>query len=172
MDCLDDETVLAFVGRRLDAVAVAAVDEHLNRCASCRKLVAEAAKFVYEPDRPAATATARGAPAVLSSGMTVSRYRIERPLGSGAAGTVYEAYDPQLKRKVALKLVRAPAGSPGQGEPARARLLREAEAMARLSHPNVVGVFDAGIYEDAVFIVMELVEGETLTRWLGRSPKP
>jgi hypothetical protein len=99
----------------------------------------------------------------------VSRYVIEREIGVGAGGVVYQAFDPQLKRRVACKLLRTDRG--GGPSPGQERLLREAEAMARLSHPNVVNVFDAGTHEGHVFIVMELVGGETLARWLRRQPR-
>jgi cysteine-rich repeat protein len=175
VDCLDDDTVLAFVQGTLGAERTARVHAHLQACGDCHILVAEAAKFVHaEPDAPPAAAPEGapdappvrppdGAPPPLPPGAAVSRYVVEEPLGIGATGVVYRAYDPQLKRKVALKLLR-----PGS-EPSR--LLREAEAMARLSHPNVVNVFDAGTYEAQVFIVMELVEGETLAQWLRRGPR-
>jgi tetratricopeptide (TPR) repeat protein len=73
-------------------------------------------------------------------------------------GVVYAAYDPELDRKIAIKLVRAALGNQG-----RERLLREAQAMARLSHPNVIAVHDVGTVDDEVFIAMELVDGAPLS---------
>jgi cysteine-rich repeat protein len=82
---------------------------------------------------------------------------------------VYRAYDPQLRREVALKLMRQSAASPEEQD----RLLREAHAMASLSHPNVVTAHDAGVIsEGEVFIVMELVEGTTVTQWLKEKRRP
>src|SRR3712207_379466 len=78
-------------------------------------------------------------------------------------GVVYAAHDPELDRRVALKLLR-PEGR--HLEELRRRLLREAQALARLSHPNVVAVHDVGMREDGVFLAMELVEGTTLAEWL------
>jgi len=79
---------------------------------------------------------------------------------------VYSAFDPELGRRVALKILR-PASTVVAGEDDRqARLLREARALARLSHPDVVTVHDVGAVGDRVFIAMEFVEGVTLTRWL------
>ncbi|HEX4416431.1 MAG TPA: protein kinase [Kofleriaceae bacterium] len=93
------------------------------------------------------------------------RYTLVSMIGEGAMGVVYVADDPQLDRKVALKIVRA--GRFSQRE-ARARLSREARAMAQVKHPNVVTVYDAGELDDGVFIAMELVTGETLADWLRR----
>jgi serine/threonine protein kinase len=90
----------------------------------------------------------------------VGRYTLGARLGHGAFGVVYRAHDPKLNREVAVKLMLAP-------DPKRAQaLLAEAHALARLSHPNVVSVFDAGEADRAVFIAMEYVPGRTLSAWL------
>jgi len=86
-------------------------------------------------------------------------------------GVVYSAHDPQLDRKIALKLLRSDAVSPEERAPLRDRLLSEAQAMAKLAHPNVVAVHDVGSFGDSVFIAMELVDGQTLTRWLAERPR-
>ena len=85
-------------------------------------------------------------------------------LGRGAMGTVYRALDPRLQREVALKLLHARISSttPSEGV---TRLRAEAKALARLSHPNVVGVLDIGIHDDQVYVAMELVRGRTLEQW-------
>ncbi|MCR9164412.1 MAG: protein kinase domain-containing protein [Nannocystaceae bacterium] len=98
----------------------------------------------------------------LERGTSVDRYVVLYELGSGGMGVVYAAYDPQLDRKVALKLLQARSRS----DRARTRLLREAKAIARITHPNVVTVHDVGTYEGRVFVAMEYVEGLTLRRWL------
>ncbi|MEW5742518.1 MAG: serine/threonine-protein kinase [Myxococcota bacterium] len=108
----------------------------------------------------------RGAPAaVLSRGMSLGRYVVLEPLGHGGMGVVYAAFDPQLDRKVALKLVR-PDVRYGALEDRRSRLLKEAQVLARLSHPNVVAVHDVGTFSDQVFIAMEFMAGGSLTNWL------
>ena len=85
-------------------------------------------------------------------------------------GEVYGAYDPDLDRKIAIKLVRAGGG--GEGSEGRTRLMREAQATAKISHPNVVVVYDAGTFGDRVFIAMEFVEGHTLRYWLQQAERP
>ena len=81
-------------------------------------------------------------------------------------GVVYAAYDRDLNRRVALKLVRDP-----RSKAASRRLLREAQALGQLSHPNVVAVYDVGTYADKVFLAMELVAGRTLRTWLAGRPR-
>src|SRR3569623_53105 len=93
---------------------------------------------------------------------TIGRYRVERVLGVGGMGTVYAAFDPDLERRVALKLLNADR----VGDALRARLLREARAMARLQHTNVVTVYEVGTEGGRDYVAMELVEGETLKAWL------
>ncbi len=100
--------------------------------------------------------------------VSVHRYVVLEHLGSGGMGDVFVAYDPDLDRKVALKVVRARAAD---DEEARARMLREAQAMARLAHPNVVTVHDVGVERGMVFVAMELVDGVTLRKWLESAPR-
>ncbi|MEZ4450336.1 MAG: serine/threonine-protein kinase [Nannocystaceae bacterium] len=94
----------------------------------------------------------------------IGRYLVIEPLGEGGMGVVYAAYDPQLDRKVAIKLVR-PAYSETGGDEAQARLVREAQALARLRHPNVVQVYEVDAYGSEVYVAMEFVEGVTLRKW-------
>jgi serine/threonine protein kinase len=101
-------------------------------------------------------------------GATLGRYRLEREIGAGAMGVVHAAFDHALERRIALKVLR---GTATFG--ARDRLLREARAMARLAHPNVVTVYEVSFAEGRDFVAMELIHGETLAEWLrkaGRTP--
>ena len=82
---------------------------------------------------------------------------------------VYRAYDPELDRQIALKLVRSSAEDTTHDA---TRLVREARSMAKITHPNVATVYDAGLVDDAVFIAMELIEGPTLDRWLWTTARP
>lgn len=99
---------------------------------------------------------------LLAPGTHVGRYRIGRPLGEGGMGVVYEAHDPELDRSVALKLVDVRASDESRRERRRTRFVREAQALAQLTHPNVVTVYDVGASADRVYISMELVQGRTL----------
>ena len=97
-------------------------------------------------------------------GESIGRYVVLRELGAGGMGVVYAAYDPELDRKVALKLL-LPSGGGSHSSDGRARLVREAQALAKLEHPNVVSIHDVGTHGDQIFIAMEFVEGVTLTDW-------
>lgn len=111
-NCLPDEVIFAFVHGELSADAEQGIEEHLNRCADCRSVVAETARFAFDPAVPdAASGTApvdqaTAGSELLAPGTRVSRYVIGGPIGVGAAGVVYAAQDPQLRRKIALKLMR------------------------------------------------------------------
>ncbi|MEM7157616.1 MAG: serine/threonine-protein kinase [Myxococcota bacterium] len=100
-------------------------------------------------------------------GVEIDRYRIVGRLGRGGMGVVYRAQDPQLDRAVALKLLHP--SEPGTAPRQRQRLLREARALGRLDHPNVVTVFDVGLAGAQVFVAMELCEGMNLEQWLADS---
>ncbi|MEZ4449668.1 MAG: serine/threonine-protein kinase [Nannocystaceae bacterium] len=108
----------------------------------------------------------------IAPGSQIGRFIVLRPLGAGAMGVVFEAIDPELDRKVAIKLLQADARGEAdstRSADARTRLVREAQALARLSHPNVVGIFDVGVHEAQVWLAMELVVGRTLRRWIEAS---
>jgi tetratricopeptide (TPR) repeat protein/predicted Ser/Thr protein kinase len=98
----------------------------------------------------------------LARGASVGRYLLLDLLGQGGMGVVYKAYDPELDRPIALKLLHTKESEPAQQE----RLLREAQALARLSHPNVIAVYDVGTFGGSVFIATEFVEGKTVRKWL------
>jgi serine/threonine protein kinase len=95
--------------------------------------------------------------------VAVGRYEIDSRLGSGGMGVVYRAHDPDLDRPVAVKLLHSESSD---DDKARARMLREARALAKLSHPNVITVYDVGTDAGQVFVAMELVAGRDLRRWL------
>jgi predicted Ser/Thr protein kinase len=95
-------------------------------------------------------------------GKTLGKYRLERELGAGGMGVVHAAFDPDLERRVAIKVLHDQHGNDAHKQ----RLLREARAMARLTHPNVVTVHEVNTADGRDFVAMELVEGESLAEWL------
>lgn len=85
-------------------------------------------------------------------------------------GVVYAAYDPELERRIALELLHADRRG-SQGSVGRARLVREAQAMAKLDHPNVVAVYDVGEHRGAIYVAMEFIAGATFGAWLELEPR-
>ena len=102
---------------------------------------------------------------MLAPGSRIARYEIEERLGEGAYGAVYRARDPVLGRTVAIKVIRAEAIAANEAN--HTRFVREGRAVAALSHPNIVSVFDAGEAEGVAFIVMEYVKGRPLRTFVG-----
>jgi tetratricopeptide (TPR) repeat protein/predicted Ser/Thr protein kinase len=130
-----------------------AIGAHVAGCARCQQQLAALRTLP----------SARAVPTLLPPETKVGRYRILHLLGQGGMGSVYAAHDPELDRTVAVKIL----GADRLDEPeTRARLQREGQALARLSHRNVVAVYDVGTCEHGVFIAMEMIEGETLRQWL------
>ncbi len=167
--CPAPDVLDAFVQGGLAATEVEAVEHHLDGCAECGRVVAELA-WVYgaasgdvssssEPV-PGDTQPAMSTTIAPGHGTTLGRYLVLERLGSGGMGVVFAAYDPDLDRKVALKLLHGTAG-----DEERQRLLREAQAMARLAHPNVVTVHDVCLVGERIFIAMEFIDGQTLGAW-------
>ena len=103
--------------------------------------------------------------ATFARGASIGRYVVLGLVGRGGMGEVYAAYDPELDRKVAVKLLRVKPGAGVSLTEGRQRTLREAQAIARLSHPNVVVVYDVGTFEEKVFIAMEFLDGNTAGFW-------
>ncbi len=102
----------------------------------------------------------------------LGRYVVLYRLGAGGMGVVYAAYDPKLDRKVALKLLRKASDDPSKRKRGQERLMAEARALARLSHPNVIAVHDVAVHHGRIVVAMEFVDGETLTARLAREPMP
>jgi eukaryotic-like serine/threonine-protein kinase len=147
--CLTEREVHDLLAGTLEGARAIGSRTHIDQCDSCRELVAAAASSAdsVKPD-------------------SIGRYTIERVAGAGAMGIVYEAIDPQLGRRVAIKLLRHERGGDAD------RLLREARAVAQISHPNVIAVYDSGVADGEVFMVMELIRGITLREWLGQRARP
>ncbi|PCC73627.1 Serine/threonine protein kinase [Nannocystis exedens] len=101
--------------------------------------------------------------------LRIGRFHIHGRLGEGGMGVVYSGFDGELGRSVAIKLMHAALDTDLEARP---RLLREAQALARLSHPNVVQIFEVGHHEGRLFVAMEYVDGKTLQAWLRRPEGP
>jgi tetratricopeptide (TPR) repeat protein len=138
--CLDDSQIFELVNGDITVEDLLTVDDHIDSCSTCREIVLSVARARATPRK-------------------VGRYLVLDELGRGAFGVVYRAYDPELDRRVALKLVFA-------------QITSEARAMAKLTHPNVVAIHDVGAYEDRTYIAMELVGGQTLRHWLMEAREP
>ena len=151
MACLGESTLFELTQGQLRGEALAAAEQHLDACAACRRTVAVVVRTASSPAL---------APS-FTRGLAIGRYLLIERIGAGAMGQVFAAYDPQLDRKIALKLLRPGAASAEH----RARLAREAQTLARLSHPNVVTVFDVGTWEDQLFVALELVDGGSMREW-------
>jgi eukaryotic-like serine/threonine-protein kinase len=156
MPCLDENVVTAYAQNRLAMGVATEVDEHLASCNDCRRLV-----FALAGSAP----HSHGA-ATIGTGDRLGRYVVGEPRGAGAMGMVFEGHDPELGRSVALKVLKGTPTPEGQ-----ARLLREARALAQLSHPNIVSVFDVGRSGEEVFLAMELLDGRDLADWLRESER-
>jgi hypothetical protein len=175
--CLDEDSVLAFVDGSLGDAERADVEGHLVGCPPCADLVAASAGGTPEALARQSLADVLATPEGLGRGARVGRYVILELVGRGGMGEVYAAYDPRLDRKIALKLLHETAAGHGAtGRAAQERLLREAQSIARLSHPNVVVVHDAGAIDDEsrgvrVYLAMEFIEGQTLAAWLAEAPR-
>jgi len=159
--CLDEETVLLAAMGALPVDGQAVVDGHIDECATCRRLLLLCARAgvggrgsIAETIEEPYVARERRE---LARGASVDRYLVLSKLGAGAMGVVYAAHDPDLDRKIALKVLRSAED---------ARWLREGRAVARLSHANVIAVHDVGVADGRAFIVMELVDGESVDAWL------
>ncbi|MEM6293840.1 MAG: protein kinase [Myxococcota bacterium] len=141
--CLDELAAVAFVEQRLEESERLRWSTHLDRCKDCRRLVA-----------------------ALAPPPQASRFSLERCLGRGGFGAVFAAWDSALERQVAIKLLDA------ADEGAEARIRREAQMLAQLSHPHVVAIFDVGRLDDQLFIAMERMGGGSLRQWLFTEPDP
>jgi eukaryotic-like serine/threonine-protein kinase len=176
--CLDENSFAAYFDLRLTPADAERLFVHVDTCADCARLFTATAAAQARRDSilhstlvAHAGVTRPGRRPRASSSVTpaLGRYVIDQILGMGGMGVVYAAHDPDLDRRVAIKLLR-PDSRIDAGA-LRTRLSREAQAMARLSHPNVINVFEIGAHADQIFIVMELIDGTTLAQWLRAQPR-
>jgi serine/threonine protein kinase/tetratricopeptide (TPR) repeat protein len=189
MEHLDAAEISRFLKGQLAPERASVVERHLATCATCAELLSsngeERTEVTSELESSYATAAnyqAQVSPAeparepsvprwVLEGrppdrGEQVGRYLVLERVGQGGMGIVYSAWDPDLGRRVAIKLLRTDKQHAEGRTVGQARLLREAQAMARVSHPNVIPVFDVGTFGEGVFVAMEFIDGTTLKKWI------
>ncbi len=163
--CPDENVLAAMLEGDLATADIEGLHAHVDHCAACRALMVElghSLEHTQAPSQPSAPASSQRN--TYARGSSVARYEIRDLLGSGGMGLVYLAFDAELDRQVALKVLHTSTEHSGR------RILREARAMARVSHPHVVQVHEVGEYEGGSYVAMELVTGTTLDRWArGRS---
>jgi predicted Ser/Thr protein kinase len=189
--CPSADMLTRFVDDSLSSDERLAIENHLDECDDCRSTVATLARAASAERRssgniateysvapealedtalaPAAGVIDRGSRPQIAKGTRVGRYIIGERLGMGGMGVVYAARDPDLDREVAVKVLRSEFAR--SNPDAAQRIAREAQAMARISHPNVVNVYDVGTLGDQVFVAMERINGKNLRAWLGAAPR-
>lgn len=173
-DCPTDDQILAFADGLCPHDEAALIAAHIDTCEVCVALLAEAGRGLAHERLGEARDTYLGQTSdtlLAGQGAQVGRYRLLEVIGRGAVGVVFLAHDPDLDRRVAVKLVRFGDGLGRHSPEFARRAILEAKAMARLSHPNVVTVHDVGTFEGGVYLAMELVEGTTLSAWLLAAPR-
>lgn len=164
-DCLTRGKWTDFVAGRLAPQERAWFEQHAIGCEPCaaqlesaRKIAAEPATIIASPPFTVEQRTQMGES--LPAGTLVGRYSLLGRLGPGEGSTAFSAFDPELNRKVVIRLLRSDT-----------RELGEAQALARFTHPNVVPIYDVGRFLDRVFVVTAQVEGRTLREWLREAPR-
>jgi eukaryotic-like serine/threonine-protein kinase len=196
VDCPREDTIVAFADGSISAAQRSRIEAHIDGCPECAALVADASTShaasldtramggASSHETPVRTTSGERSRGTLAPSTRLGRYMVLEELGEGGMGRVYSAYDPELDRRIALKLLRPELAGRKDPSMGHARLLREAQAMARLSHPNVLTVHDVGEVDPRtlegdvqaqpsglsndkplVFIAMELVDGRDLRAW-------
>lgn len=171
MKCTTDDDLAALCQGGLGKEARERTTAHLDVCAICRQLVgmlAMTGNWLVAEGHDAPVPLKQNSQ-LKEEGGQVGRYPILRRIGQGGMGTVYLGYDAELDRSVAIKLLKTKAGN-DDGE-RNARLRKEGVALAKLSHPNVVGVYDVGSWHGGSYVVMEHVAGCDLKSWLAHEPR-
>jgi serine/threonine protein kinase len=155
--CAGNNTIAALIEGAIDASAAERLEVHLDACSACRQLVADLGRglSVLDEDR------------LPRPGDRLGRYAIERAVGVGGMGVVFEARDTTLDRRVAIKLVRPDSDADKHA------LLAEARAMAQLAHRNLATIYDVGTVRGQLYLCMEFIAGSTLGEWLAipRTPR-
>lgn len=171
MSCLNEDSFATLLSGRCGEAERQEILRHCSDCETCYLLLVDSLRLgasTGEGARLSAAECNLGTDLLLR-GMVVGRYEIVDLIGIGGMGVVYSARDPQLNRRVALKLVRTDRG--WGAERAAELLQREAQTMARLCHPHVLTVYEASSFRGCLYIAMALVEGQTAARWQRERPR-
>ena len=170
--CLTELDARALIAGDLPPDRFVAVRDHLEECSDCRELLSDLVRDGADSGAPAPEATwpdGGGALPLIGAGTWIGNYRVDRPIGAGAMGVVYRGVDRSLQRPVAIKLLSR--GGDRLDEVDHARMERESRALARLSHRNVVTVYQIGEHEGRRYLALEYVEGGTVREWLAGAPR-
>jgi tetratricopeptide (TPR) repeat protein/predicted Ser/Thr protein kinase len=170
--CVSDDDFAALIAGTLKPAEARGVKEHLAACEVCAELYSDLQRAADDATTDSVDPMARtvydgsgpGAETSFVPGAQVGRFVVEDFIGAGGMSSVYRAFDPKLDRRVALKVL-----SPRVRDPDL--ILREARALAALTHPNVVTVYDVGEVDRQVFLAMEYVDGQTLRDWAKARPR-
>lgn len=162
MICLQPEGLEALASDEMSASERDSAVKHLETCARCRRALEQ---FKRTDSTQAGVAPNQGnaVPAVYTK---FGPYLVLEMLGEGGMGSVFTAYHPELDRKVAVKVLRPATSNSERSTHAHARLMREAQSMAQLDHPNVMAIHDVGSVDGQVYLVMDRVDGVNLSEWL------
>jgi predicted Ser/Thr protein kinase len=156
--CLPESVLALSLTSAAGSSVRAQVQSHVDSCQRCREILN---RMMHDE-----TVNGEGPPAPplprVERGDPIGRYLVIGVAGVGGMGVVYTAYDETLDRKVAVKVLRPTDWS---GVERREQVLREAQAMARVTHPNVVPIYEVGVFDGRIFIAMEFVDGGTLREW-------
>jgi tetratricopeptide (TPR) repeat protein len=177
MECPRFQALVEYAEGRPGADAL--IGRHVATCEKCTTALDELramlptppAKTIPSPAPFPQVVVALPTDVIPTKGTLIGRYLVLEAAAQGGMGMVFSAYDPELHRRVAIKLVRFDLASSELAEAMRERFRREAQAMARLSHPNVVTVYDVGTYGPSLYIAMEWVEGVDLFGWQEAAPR-
>lgn len=184
--CPSEASLVLYAEQGLEGSLRASVEHHVAQCERChlavtvlrttetaqsgsRSLSDRSERFASSRDRLERFDRRARLARALAPGASLGRFRVLGPIGRGAMGIVVAAYDPELDRNVAIKVL-LDEGAETSSAAARDRMLREARSMAKLNHPNVVTAYETGVADGHVFLAMELVEGTTLKGWLTGRP--
>lgn len=162
-ECPPAELFVRYVDGTLDGNERITVEEHADACVTCRVTLSELAAGSLAR-RSDVSVGGDAEEAEVAIGAAIGRYIVLYKIGAGGMATVFAAFDPELDRKIALKVLR------GRGGRDHARLLKEARTLAALTHPHVVAVHDVGEHDGYLFIAMELVEGSTVRALIATPP--